>query len=499
MKGTAKQEAETQAKTHNDVFDGVRDLIKAKLVELVVPSVAVAVAQNGRIIWEEGFGWADWENRIPANEHTMYSLASISKPITATGLMILKEHGLLDLDRPINDYLGEAKLKIWIGSSDEATVRRVANHSSGLSVHWQFFYEDEPYRPPSMDKTIRRYGNLVTAPGEKYQYSNLGYGILDYVISRLSGKSYPDFMREEVFLPLGMTHTSVHIGPRLEKYQAVRYGADGLPIPFYDFDHRGASAVFSSAHDLVRFGMFHLKAHLPEQKAILSDETIDEMQQPTMIIEEGQGYGIGWRVSDNLGYHIISHSGGMHGVSTRLTLIPSEKLAVVVLANAGSRLPGLIVQEILSVLLPEYAKNRARLEAKQKEEKEKAQEPTPSFKPTPELIGKWSGSVHTYNGEIPLTLWFKESGDVHAQLGDQFKTLLNYVSFRDGYLIGQMMGDIGTEDTNRLPFNLLISLKLRDQVLNGAVTTRSLGRPRARESFALSHWAELKKQEITDE
>src|SRR5947207_3814652 len=90
-------------------FGAIRDLIRARLVEQIIPSLAVAVARDGEIIWEEGFGWADRENRVPATEHTMYSLASISKPITATGLMVLKEQGKIELDQPINDYLGEAK------------------------------------------------------------------------------------------------------------------------------------------------------------------------------------------------------------------------------------------------------------------------------------------------------------------------------------------------------------------------------------------------------
>src|SRR5262249_49348966 len=145
----------------------------------------------------------------------------------------------------------------------------------------------------SMDETILRYGNLVTAPGEKFEYSNLGFGVLDYVIARVSGRAYEDFMREEVFLKLGLTHTSVGIGPGLERYQAIRYGEDGLPIPFYDFDHRGASAIYASAHDLVRFGLFHLKAHLPDQKAILSDASIDAMQKPTFTSGNYNSRGVG--------------------------------------------------------------------------------------------------------------------------------------------------------------------------------------------------------------
>jgi len=480
-------------KIDNDQFDGIRELISAKLVELSVPSLAVAVAQDGKILWEDGFGWADRENRKQANEHTMYSLASISKPITATGLMILKEHGELNLDCPINDYLGEAKLKCWAGNPDEATVRRVANHSSGLPLHYHFFPADEPYDKPMMDETIRRYGNLVTAPGEKYQYANLGYGILDYVISRLSGKSYPDFMRQEVFLPLDMTHTSVNIGPGLEKHQAVRYGSDGLPIPFYDFDHPGASAVFSSAHDLVRFGMFHLKAHLSNQKAILSDETIDEMQQPTMNISNGNGYGIGWRINENeMGYRSVRHSGGMGGVSTTLALIPSEKLVVVALANSSYSLPDLISKEILSVILPKYAKNCTIAESKQQERRDNVEEQSPGFEPGSELIGRWVGNVHTYKGEIPLTFLFKESGDIHVQLGNQLKTLLNDADFKDGYLTGRMLGDIGTEDASRRSYHLHVSLKLRGQVLNGAMTAISL--PGTWLGNALSHWIEVTKE-----
>ena len=89
---------------------------------------------------------------------------------------------------------------VRIGDPAVVTVRKVANHTAGLPLHYQFFYEDEPYRAPSRDETILRYGNTVTAPGERDHYSNLGYGIIDYAISRVSGKSYRDFMRTEVFV-----------------------------------------------------------------------------------------------------------------------------------------------------------------------------------------------------------------------------------------------------------------------------------------------------------
>jgi len=333
-------------------FEGVKASIQKKLTEDGVPSLAVAVARGGKIIWEEGFGWADRAGRIPATEHTMYSLASISKPITATGLMVLVERGQVDLDKPINDYLGAAKINGRAFDASQATVRLVAGHRAGLPLHYQFFYEDEPYRRPPMDETIRRYANLVTAPGERYQYSNLGFGILDYLLSRVSGMSYTDFMRREVFLPLGMTHTSIDIAPELAQHAATRYAADGTPIPFYDFDHPGGSAVFSSAHDLIRFGMFHLGNKLREQKAILTAKSLEEMHRPA---EAGaaNGYGIGWgRGTNSKGLVTVSHTGGMGGVSTTLILIPELDAAVTVLCNASSAAPHQIAQEIIAVLAP---------------------------------------------------------------------------------------------------------------------------------------------------
>ena len=96
-----------------------------------------------------------------------------------------------------------------------------------------------------MEDTIRRYGVLVTKPGERYQYSNVGFGILDYVIERVSGKKYPVFMDHEVFAPLGLGDTFIPTEPDEAHERAVRYH-NNQPLPFYDFDHRGASAVFSA-------------------------------------------------------------------------------------------------------------------------------------------------------------------------------------------------------------------------------------------------------------
>lgn len=468
-----------------DQFDDVRTQIRTILLEENVPSLAVAVAKDGEVLWEGGFGWADREKHVRATEHTMYSLASISKPITATGLMVLVERGEVELDRRTNAYLPDAKLTSPIGPTREATVRRLANHTSGLPLHYQFFYADEPHRRPAMDESIRRYGVLVRSPGERWQYANFGYGILDHIISLKSGMSYAEFMRKEVFLPLGLNHTSVDIAAGLETHAAVRYAADQTPLPFYDFDHPGASAVFSSAHDLVRFGMFHLKQKSDEQRAILSDESIDEMQKPTADTGSDRHYGVGWFVdADEHGYKTVSHTGGMGGVRTRLCLVPDEGIAVAVLCNTSSSAPLRMTREILAAMLPKYGEDL------RKEPEHKPAVAGRAFGP-PELVGYWEGRVSTYAGDRRLEMWAKPNGDVHVQLDGQLRMLVNNSRLKEGRFRGVFPGSIGTDDADRRPHHLHLDTNLRGETITGSIAAMSL--PGRKAGNALSYFVELQR------
>lgn len=487
--------AETRARIVKHVEDGN------------VPSLAVAVARDGVVLWEEGFGLADRASERKADENTMYSLASISKPITATGLMILVERGKLDLDRPINDYLGDAKLTARAGDAASATVRRVADHSSGLPLHYQFFYVDEPGGPPTRDETIARYGNLFTVPGERYQYSNVGYGILDYVIERVGGKPYAEFMRDEVFAPLQLEHMSVDIPAALEAYTATRYTDDGTPLPFYTFDHPGASAVFASAHDLVRFGMFHVKTPVEAQQAILKEDSLDEMQRPTSSTDGNRarsGYGVGWGTNKNRrGYTLVSHTGGMPGVNTILLLVPSERMVVVALANARSDLPSNLAYAIVDRLLPEDADaDKQPPAAPQKEVVAAAEkgggdgasngdEKEKQNVEWADLAGKWEGTIATYQGDRPLVLSIDAEGTVEARMNDEPAAPLGEVGLRNGVLRGVIAGELNTDDSRRVPGSVHLELRYVDAQLQGKAIVISNGRPRG--GNALTHWVVLKR------
>src|SRR5207244_2678210 len=149
------------------------------------------VARKGEALWEEGFGWADRENRVPATPDTLYYTASVAKIFTGTALMALHERKKLDLDRPVNDYLVGAKLRSPAWDPALATVRRVEMHTAGLTSF-------NAAGPMSADEMIGRYGILFWPPGEHFDYSNLGPIINEEVIARVSGQSYAEFMRSQV-------------------------------------------------------------------------------------------------------------------------------------------------------------------------------------------------------------------------------------------------------------------------------------------------------------
>jgi CubicO group peptidase (beta-lactamase class C family) len=328
---------------------------------------------------------------------------------------------------------------------------------------------------------------LIWKPGEQFDYSNLGYGILGKVIERVSGRRYADFVRDEVFWPLGMTHSSAGIGPGQEKFVAASYdwSYGRLPVDEPPLTP-GYSGVCCSAHDLALFGMFHLKAHLPSQKAILSDAAIDAMQSSTVAADNGQRYGLSWWIDeDHLGYRDVSIGGGNLWASATLKLIPSEGIAVAVLSNTGIGLRDAIIDEVLSVLLPPYREKRALAAAHENPSRPEA---NPTSSPTnlpASLTGNWTGSVQTPQGKRALTLSIAASGDIHVKLESQLSTLLNDVQFRNGRLTGRTSGDL-EDDLIRPPYELKFYLDLRGEALNGAVTASGTG-PR------LSYWVELKR------
>jgi len=490
--GESAHDRNPPTSTVPDRFSKVRAMIQDVLQKGGAPSLSIAVAEKGNVVWEESFGYADRGKKTVATPDSLYALASISKSMTATGLMVLAERGRLDLDKPVNDYLGEAKLVWPAGDAAQATVKRMIYLEAGMPMHWNIFPTSEPERPPARDESIRRYGIIVNEPGQEYVYSNFAYGVLDQVIARVSGRSYAQFMSEEVFKPLAMSRTAVHVPPELATFTVQNYDEAGKPLPVLAYDHDGASAVYASVHDLIRFGLFHLKSRVPGQKPILRESSLDRLHTPSELRAEGESIGdarmgMGWGVLDLAGVRFVIASGSAPGTMSRLTLIPASNVAVALLCNAS--LPDefalwKIEWETFAALVPDFPVRPEIPENK-----------IPAFEPPRELLGEWEGSVRTYQGTLPLKLSVRSAQEISIELDGRpgapilINTPLGPIGFQKGWLSGLFSASIPTGDAQRSPHVVFLRLKLQGDVLAGTVSAVAIDK-----TFALPYWASLKRK-----
>ena len=490
---TGSGRAESQPKPappETDRFAPVRALILETMKSTGIASLSIAAAERGDVVWEESFGYAHKKKDIKALPQSVYALASISKSFTGTGLMVLAERGLIDPDKPLNDYLGGAKLVSYAGDASQATLMRVLHMEAGLPMHWNLFFAPEPAQPLDMEESIRRYGIIVNTPGEEYVYSNFAYGILDHVISRISGKDYADFMKTEVFQPLGLTRTFVYPEPALAGSMVQGYDERGRPVSAFDCDHRGASSVYASVEDLIRYGMFHLKDRVPGQKAILGPKALDRLHEPSTmkILEENVGdvhMAWGWATVDVAGYRFLLSTGSAPGTQTRLALIPAKDVAVAILVNSSST-ENLAAWKIewatFAALLPGFPEPpRPRIPAEQPR----------TFSPPPEIQGEWKGTIKTYQGEVPFRLSVAGQVlkiEVNGRLAGPvpMATPLGGLTFENGWLSGLFFGTIPTADAKRSASVIFLRLKLRGKNLEGTASAVAVN-----QSFSLPYWAQL--------
>lgn len=470
-------------------LEEVRSKIKSMVENGELPSVAIAVAKDGKIIWEEAFGWADRERKVKATSHTIYPVASLSKSITATGLMVLAERGLINLDDPVEKYLGTGKVAVYRGRAADLKVKHVLNMTGGIPHYWQYYYPDEQNRPLTLAEQIKRYGIVVFPPGEVFSYSNFSYAVAEQLISAVSRKSLDDFMRTEVFTPLGMNRTSLGTGTGMKGQASTGYDERNERVQISSFEPKGGAGFHSTAHDLLRYGMFHLKNPSDGSKSVLKDATLDAMHEEANPNAPNKMYANGWgviRTSD--GRVSLLSNGAILGGTASLLLVPSESLAVVCLNNAtkGNGVTDQAVFEVAGALIPKFGENLSKLIAEV--EAREAEQP---FQPTPEFTGRWEGEVKTYEGSIPVTLIFDQNGKVYVQLKGQLETILNDVRFGEGALKGRFCGNIPTAEAARLNHQIELELRREGAELYGIARATSTAK---RPGFGLPSFIQLKKK-----
>ncbi len=451
-------------------FAPISEYVIKRLEELNVPSVAIGIQHGSQVVYREAFGLADVEKQIVATPETPYSIASVTKPMAATLVASLLQHEVATLDDPIQSHLPSELTGFTLVSPERATLKNVANHMSGLPLHYHFFFKDEPFLVPTFTETIRRYGHLVWPAGERYQYSNLGYGLLGSVIEQLNGRSLREVFRESLFAPLGMIGSTFDPDWSTLPFYATRYDDKCEPLPHYSTSHSAASDAFSSVDDLLKFGA----SHLPSVDSPLLNRESKMMMQASLVEGTiGSDYGFGWGLGrTSSGERYFGHSGGMEGVSTRLLIYPDRETILVVLSNRSTSLVAEIVeklQELLGV----------------------ANAPSPKAEPTKSVdetyVGIWTGSVETYEGNVPLKLQVLSSGSVLSFVDGQEVESQATIS-GDG-MTGVVNSRLQTSDAAKTNHHLLLNLAFSQGLLYGSVTAKSDESERI--GNALSHRAVL--------
>lgn len=323
------------------------------LAELAVPGAAVALVHDGEPVWVRGYGLADVASGRPVEADTVFQAASISKSVTAWGVMRLVAAGTLDLDTPVERYLSRWHLPPSGFGHDGVTIRRLLSHTAGLSLHG--YPGIPPGQPlPTLEESLGG-GHpgagdvrVVSEPGTAWSYSGGGYTLLQLVVEEVTGEPFADYMRREVLKPLGMAHSSYSWDEALRPATATGYSPDGQPYPNFLFIEQGPAGLYSTAADMARFAAAGLPGPHgePTGRGVLPPELLATMYAPAPGTED-DSYGLGYQMNV-FGPGLVGHAGANQGWKTFFGVIPDTGEGIVVLTNDdnGRRLRATLVEEL---------------------------------------------------------------------------------------------------------------------------------------------------------
>ncbi len=317
-----------------------------------VPGASVAVVEDGKQVWANGFGNADLENGAPATASTLYRLASVSKPVTAVGALQLWQRGKLGLDDPVQKYCPGFPQKPW-----PVTTRELLSHTGGVRHYREDPADMEIGNTKHFDDPIQgglgffAGDALVAEPGTKFRYSTQGFTVVGCAIEGASGAKYVDYERENVFLPAGMTHTvpdnRFAIIPERTRFYQKDDSGRVLNADFLDSSYKvPGGGWLSSAEDMARF-----------EVALLGDKLLDRAVRDLMWTPQPLGdgkhshYALGWGTGRELGVLDVGHGGSQQGTSTFIMLVPERNAGVVVLINLEGVEASDLATELMRILL----------------------------------------------------------------------------------------------------------------------------------------------------
>ena len=313
-----------------------------------VPGASVVVVRDGRVILRRAYGMADLGRHIPARPATDYRLASLTKQVTAMGIMLLARDGKLGYDQRVREILPELP-----PAAQAVTIRHLLNHTSGLWDYEDLIPDTQTVQVTDRDvlALLARKDSLYFTPGTRYRYSNSGYVLLGLILERVSGSAYPRFLRERIFAPLGMTASVAHV-EGADTVPNRAYGYTPAPTGFNPTDQSVTSAtlgdggVYASVDDLVRWDEALSGATLVDNATLLLATT-----PPVLPSGADTQYGFGWFVDTYRGERRWRHTGETSGFRNAIQRFPDRRFTVIVLTNRNGGDPGSIAERLADLLL----------------------------------------------------------------------------------------------------------------------------------------------------
>ena len=310
--------------------DKVDNYVAGEMQRRQLPGLALAVVRDGKTIKARGYGLANLEWRMPVTPETVFEIGSLTKQFTAACIMILEEEKKVGLDESISRYLEVPAA--W----KAITVRHLLTHTSGIKSYTNlpgFEAARHLNQKAFIDKISTQ--PLEFAPGEAFAYSNTGYNLLGFIIEKISGQSYWQFLSGRILHPLGMNATQSRDQRTIILHRASGYEKDNETLANRDpelTDVFSAGAIVSTVLDLAKW-----TGALDSDK-LLTPSSREQMWTPFKLKSgEPSLYGFGWRVDDYKGRKNIGHSGSTSGFSASLQRFPKDKLTLIVLCNSGEQ------------------------------------------------------------------------------------------------------------------------------------------------------------------
>jgi CubicO group peptidase (beta-lactamase class C family) len=313
-----------------------------------IPGFVMAVVADGKTVYTLTRGVRSLDGEEALHERSLFHMASVTKPFVATAIMQLVEAGKVDLDQPVQRYLPYFRLKDPRGAS--ITVRQMLSHTSGMpdvnDYEWEKAVDDEG----ALERFVRSLTDreLVAAPGERFQYSNMAFEVLGDLIAKVSGETFEGYVRAHIFAPLGMKDSTLlrsEANPKLTTSPHVlgdRLSPIVSPVYPYNRMHAPSSTLHSNLVDMSRWALANLRRGELDGRRILQASTYDVMWKPTG--DPKRPVAISWFQGERGGHRTISHGGGDTGYRSNLLLLSDDGIAVVMMINFDS-IPGAEIRD----------------------------------------------------------------------------------------------------------------------------------------------------------